>query len=78
MELDFPTAIAGTVQIAIGYGFWRLGQYCSEWIKLPIGRALLSWPFYVLAFIFVSSAVFTMLWNMVGPIVLWIWDLFRG
>jgi hypothetical protein len=78
MELDFQTAIVGSVQFAIGYGFWWLGQHCSEWIKWPIGRALLSWPCYVLSFIFVSSAAFTMFWNMVGPIVLWVWGLFRG
>ena len=72
MELDFQTAIIGTVQFAIGYGFWRLGQYCSERFKQPLGRALLSWPCYGLGFIFLASAAFTILWNLIGPIVMWV------
>lgn len=77
MELDFQTATIGTVQFAIGYGFWRLGQYCSERFKQPVGRALLSWPCYALGFIFLAGAAFTILWNMFGPIVMWVWSLFR-
>jgi hypothetical protein len=44
MDLDYQTAIIGSVQFAVGYGFWSLGQFCSERIKQPVGRALLSWP----------------------------------
>ena len=75
MELDYPTAIVVTVQAAIGYGFWRLARYGSERIKQLTGRALLSWPCYALGFLFLSSAAFTMLWNMFGPIVMWVWSL---
>lgn len=78
MELDLQTAIGGTVQFAIGCGFWRLGQHWSESINWPVGRALLSWPCYILAFIFVSSAVVTILWNMVGSIVLWVWSFWEA
>lgn len=77
MFLDYQTAIVGTTQFAIGSGFWWLGQYCSGRIKQPIGRALLSWPCYVLGFVFVSSAVLLLLWNMVGPIVMWVWSMLR-
>jgi hypothetical protein len=75
MELDYSTAIVVTVQAAIGYGFWRLAQYGTERIKQPMGRALLLWPCYGLGFLFLSSAAVTMLWNMVGPIVMWVWSL---
>jgi hypothetical protein len=75
MELDYQTAIIGTGQFAIGYGFWRLAQYCSERFKQPIGRALLSWPCYALGFLFLSSAAFLIIWNMVGPLVMWFWSL---
>ena len=72
MEFDYQTAIVGTVQFAIGLGFWQLAQYFSRQIKRPIGRALLSWPCYGIGFVFLSSAAFTILWNMFGPIVLWL------
>jgi len=75
MELDYQTAIVGTVQFAIGMGFGTLGQYCSQRVKWPMGRALLSWPCYGLAFIFLSSAALTILWNMIGPLVMWLWHL---
>jgi hypothetical protein len=57
MDLDYQTAIVGSVQFAVGYGFWSLGQFCSKRIEQPVGRALLSWPWYALGFLFVSSAV---------------------
>jgi hypothetical protein len=44
MELDFPTAIVGTIQFAIGLGFWELGRYLSRRIKWNVSRVLLSWP----------------------------------
>jgi hypothetical protein len=71
MELDWGTAIAGAVQFAIGLGFYELAQYVSRRIKGNTGKVL-SWPCYGVAFIFLGSAVFTILWNMFGPAVLWL------
>lgn len=72
MELDFGTAIVSTVQFAIGLGFYRLGQYVSQRIKTRGPRILLSWPCYVISFIFLTSAVAMIYWNMFGPIVIWV------
>lgn len=72
MYLDFRTAAIGTVQFAIGLSFWSLGQYLSRNIKGRFGGAVLSWPCYGVALIFLSGAALTILWNMVGPTVLWV------
>jgi hypothetical protein len=77
MELDWGTAIVSTVQFAIGSGFVWLGKYLSQHVKWRIGRVLLSWPCFGIGFIFLSSAVVTILWNMFGPIVLWLLGLMQ-
>jgi hypothetical protein len=71
------TAIAGTAQFVIGMGFHELGKYWSRRIKGNTTRALLSWPCYGLAFVFISSAAFTIFWNMFGPVVLWVFSWFQ-
>jgi hypothetical protein len=75
MEVDYGTAIVGTIQFAIGSGFGWLGQELSRRINSPVIRVLLSWPCYGLAFLFLTSAAFIILWNMFGPFVLWIFGL---
>lgn len=76
LPLDFGTAIVGTVQFAIALAFFGLGQYASRRINSRVGASLISWPCYGIAFIFGLSAIFTMYWNMFGPIVLWFVGLF--
>jgi hypothetical protein len=78
MELDYHAAIIGTIQFALGYGFWRLAEFCSGLIMRPVKRALLSWPCYAVGFIFLVGAAFTIVSNMFGLIVVWVWGLFRG
>jgi hypothetical protein len=77
MEFDFDTAIAGTVQFAVGLGLTQLGRYLSQRIKGNVIRALLSWPCFGLGFILLASAVFTILWNMFGSFVLWLLSFAR-
>lgn len=77
-DLSWRVAVIVTIQFAVGYGFLQLAQLTSERITQPVGRALLSWPCYAISFIFMSSAALTMLWNMVGPIVMWIWGIVKN
>lgn len=71
-DLSWGTAIVGSIQCAIGMGFGALGQYFSRRVRWPAARALLSWPCYGLSFIFMLGAAVTILWNMFGPLILWI------
>jgi hypothetical protein len=73
-DLDWSTAIVGTVQFAIGMGLYVLAQNLSRRFKGHVGKVF-YWPCYVLGFIFLASAALTILWNMFGPIVLWILSL---
>jgi hypothetical protein len=72
MYFDYETGIVVLVQAAIAGGCAWVAVRLSERIKSPILRALLTWPFYALAFIFLASVAVTIYWNMFGPIVLWI------
>lgn len=72
MLLDYETAIIATAQGAIGAGFFWLAQYLSSHISWKAGRVILAWPCYGLGFLFLLGAALTILWNMVGPIVLWL------
>jgi hypothetical protein len=71
-DLNWEAAIVGTVHFAIGYGFWRLAQYVPQRIKGNTGKVL-SWPCYGLAFIFVSSAIFT---GLIAPFLAGLIDIF--
>ena len=56
MDLDYQTAIVRERAICGWIRFWSLGQFCSKRIEQPVGRALLSWHWYALGFLFTFPA----------------------
>ena len=70
MDLNSPISIlVPFVQALIGAGFLCAAQSLARYIKVKPLRIVLSWPLFGLAYLFLSSALFEYIWNMVGPIV---------
>jgi hypothetical protein len=71
--MDIWDVVIGLIQIAVGFGLLKLGRYCAEHIQPPLGRTVLSWSCYVLGFLFVFGAILTILWSIIGPMIMRFW-----
>jgi hypothetical protein len=65
------------IHFAIGMGALSLGLFLAGRTKRPVIRALASWPFYAVAVIFLSSAVFAILASVIVPPIAWLLSIAR-
>jgi hypothetical protein len=68
-DLSWGTAIVGATLFAAGLGLEELAKHLARNAKRRLLIALLVWPFRVLGFLLMATAVSLMLWNMLGPVV---------
>lgn len=72
MSFDFQTVIGVLVQIAIAGGCAWAAGYFSERINGRVGKALMTWPLYGLAFILGSIVVVKILLSMLESVIPWL------
>lgn len=75
MTFNLETSVGVLVQTAIAWSCLRVGGYFSERITWNVGRTLMTWPFYGLAFLLGSIVVLKILKSTFGPVIPWLGDL---